>query len=86
MYACRIQATADVLGKVYAVLAKRNGRVLSDEASDGTNLFTVNATLPVVESFGFANEMRTRTSGLATPNLTFSHWHVFDEDPFWVRC
>ena len=23
-------------------------------------------------------------SGLATPQLVFSHWEVIDEDPFWV--
>jgi ribosome assembly protein 1 len=59
-------------------------QVLSDEAADGTNLFTVHATLPVIESFGFAAELRTRTSGLAAPQLVFSHWQVLEEDPFWV--
>lgn len=27
MYSCSIQATADVLGKVYAVISRRQGRV-----------------------------------------------------------
>ena len=27
---------------------------------------------------------RKRTSGLASPQLVFSHWEVFDLDPFWV--
>ena len=46
--------------------------------NEGTNLFQVHATLPVVESFGFANEIRKRTSGLASPQLVFSHWEVID--------
>jgi len=45
---------ADVLGKVYGTVAKRRGRIVSEEIREGTNFFTVNAMLPVVESFGFA--------------------------------
>ena len=64
------------LGKLYAVLGKRNGRVLSEDLKEGTSVFNITATLPVVESFGFAEEIRKRTSGLASPQLKFSHWEV----------
>ena len=47
--------TADVLGKVYGVVAKRRGRIVSEEMREGTSFFTVSALLPVVESFGFAD-------------------------------
>ena len=76
MYTCKIRATADVLGKLYAVLGKRNGRVLSDEMIEGSAMFIIEALIPVAESFGFAEEMRRRTSGLASPQLVFSHWEV----------
>jgi len=76
MYTCNIRATADVLGKLYAVLGKRNGRVLSDEMIEGSAMFIIEALIPVAESFGFAEEMRRRTSGLASPQLVFSHWEV----------
>lgn len=76
MYSCNILATADVLGKVYSVLGRRNGRVLSDQMKEGSAMFTIQALLPVAESFGFAEEMRKRTSGLANPQLVFSHWEV----------
>lgn len=46
---------ADVLGKVYGVVAKRHGRIVSEEMKEGTSFFTVTALLPVVESFGFAD-------------------------------
>lgn len=46
--------SADVLGKVYGVIAKRRGRVVAEEMKEGTSLFTVHASLPVVESWGFA--------------------------------
>jgi hypothetical protein len=48
---------ADVLGKVYGVVAKRRGRVVAEEMKEGTSFFTVSALLPVVESFGFADGM-----------------------------
>ncbi|CAK8676885.1 unnamed protein product [Clavelina lepadiformis] len=84
MYTCNIQATAEVLGKVYAVLGRREGRVLSEDLKDGSDTFIIEATLPVAESFGFADEIRKRTSGLASPQLVFSHWEIVASDPFWV--
>ena len=50
-----IRFLADVLGKVYGVVAKRRGRIVSEEMKEGTTFFTVRALLPVVESFGFAD-------------------------------
>ena len=76
MYTCDIQATAEVLGRMYAVVSKREGRVLSEEMKEGSDVFDVTAVLPVAESFGFAEEIRKRTSGLANPQLVFSHWEV----------
>lgn len=84
MYQCTIQASADALGRLYAVIGKRNGRVISEEMQEGTQMFNILAEFPVVESFGLAEEMRKRTSGLASPQLRFSHWEVLDLDPFWV--
>ena len=49
------RVAADVLGKVYGVVAKRRGRIVSEEMKEGTEFFTVRALLPVVESFGFAD-------------------------------
>ncbi|XP_068131426.1 elongation factor-like GTPase 1 [Hyperolius riggenbachi] len=84
MYTCEIMATAEVLGRMYGVLSKREGRVLLEEMKEGTDMFTIKAVLPVAESFGFADEIRKRTSGLASPQLVFSHWEVIPSDPFWV--
>uniref|UniRef100_A0A915K521 Elongation factor-like 1 n=1 Tax=Romanomermis culicivorax TaxID=13658 RepID=A0A915K521_ROMCU len=84
MYACTIRCTTEVLGKVYSVLNKRNGKVIGEEMNEGTNLFEISAVLPVIESFGFADEVRKKTSALASPQLVFSHWEVIGVDPFWV--
>lgn len=51
----RVYLSADVLGKVYGVVAKRRGRIVAEEMKEGTTFFTVSALLPVVESFGFAD-------------------------------
>ncbi|XP_028257978.1 elongation factor-like GTPase 1 isoform X2 [Parambassis ranga] len=84
MYTCDIMATAEVLGRVYGVLGKREGRVIQEEMKEGTDMFIIRAVLPVAESFGFADEIRKRTSGLASPQLVFSHWEVISSDPYWV--
>ncbi|RPD62455.1 translation elongation factor 2 [Lentinus tigrinus ALCF2SS1-7] len=84
MYTCDIQASTDVLGKVYGVVAKRRGRIVAEEMKEGTEFFTVRAKLPVVESFGFADDIRKRTSGAASPQLIFSGYEMLDLDPFWV--
>ncbi|KAH9480567.1 Ribosome assembly protein 1 [Psilocybe cubensis] len=84
MYTCEIQAPTDALGKVYAVVAKRRGRITAEEMKEGTSFFNVTALLPVVESFGFADDIRTKTSGAASPQLIFSGYELLDLDPFWV--
>lgn len=51
---------------------------------EGTSLFEVKSKLPVVNSFGFAQEMRKRTSGIADPQMHFIGFECIDIDPFWV--
>ena len=85
MYTCNILATAEVLGKLYAVLGRRNGRVLAEEMKEGSAVFSVQAVVPVAESFGFAEEVRKKTSGLASPQLVFSHWEVSSFDTGWLQ-
>jgi ribosome assembly protein 1 len=84
MYTVDIQASTEVLGRVYDVLTRRRGRVVAETMKEGTPFFTIQALLPVAESFGFADEMRKRTSGAAQPQLIFAGFEILDEDPFWV--
>ncbi|VVT52975.1 uncharacterized protein SAPINGB_P003341 [Magnusiomyces paraingens] len=85
MYECQIQAPGEVLGKVYGVLSRRRGKVLQEEMREGTPFYLVTASLPVVEAFGFSDDIRKKTSGAANPQLVFSGFEmVVDEDPFWV--
>ncbi|KAF1937924.1 P-loop containing nucleoside triphosphate hydrolase protein [Clathrospora elynae] len=91
MYSCEIQASTDVLGRVYAVLTRRRGTILSETLSStssasttGNQTFTISALLPVAASFGFSDEIRKRSSGSASPQLRFAGFEMLDEDPFWV--
>ena len=77
-------SSVEMLGKAYAVLNRRRSRILREEMKEGTAVFEVNALLPVVESFGFVTEMRTKTSGAAAPQMAFSHYELIDVDPFFV--
>ncbi|KAF1949816.1 elongation factor 2 [Byssothecium circinans] len=91
MYTCEIQASTDVLGRVYAVLTRRRGHILSETLSStssasttGNQTFTITALLPVAESFGFSDEIRKRSSGSASPQLRFAGFEMLHQDPFWV--
>lgn len=84
MYTCDIQASVEVLGKVYAVVQQRRGRITSEELKEGTPFFQIEARIPVVEAFGFSEDIRKKTSGAAQPQLVFAGFESIDLDPFWV--
>lgn len=74
-----------MLGRVYGVITRRRGHILSEAMNEGTPFFSILASLPVAESFGFSDEIRKRTSGAASPQLIFAGYEmILDEDPFWV--
>ena len=81
VYLCELQASQESLGKTYGVLSKRRAAILSEELKEGLTIFTIQAHLPVVESFGFATDLRKNTSGAAHPQLVFSHYASMEQDP-----
>lgn len=84
VYKCNIQCDQSQLGNLYSVLSKRRGDVVDEDIIEGTTFFILTVVLPVIESFGFAQELLKKTSGSATaPQLFFSHWEIMNEDPFW---
>ncbi|TFH06265.1 MAG: GTP-binding protein, partial [Candidatus Thorarchaeota archaeon] len=56
-----ISAPEEYVGTLSSILAKRKGQVL--EINSERSLFKIYAEIPVRESFGLANEIRTSTSG-----------------------
>ncbi|XP_050510911.1 elongation factor-like GTPase 1 [Diabrotica virgifera virgifera] len=84
MFVTEIQVNTSILGKVYTVVSKRNGKIIDDVCMDDLEkIFLVKAQIPVIESQGFAGEVRKTTSGQANPNLRFSHYEIIDGDPFY---
>jgi len=83
LFDCDVQTTADMLGKAYAVLNKRRAKVVEERMKDGTDIFVIEAKLPVVESFGLVDELRKNTSGSAQCQLVMAGWEVMPFDPFW---
>lgn len=45
---------------------------------------TIEAQVPIVESFGFVEEIRKKSSGMANPMLQFHKWEMIDIDPFYA--
>ncbi|KAH8583151.1 elongation factor [Cryptosporidium sp. chipmunk genotype I] len=77
-----IYCEQSVLGKVYSVINKRRGNVFNEELKEGTSTFKIEAYIPVIESLGISQELRSKASGNISFNLTFSHWEMLDKDPF----
>jgi ribosome assembly protein 1 len=83
-FLCEITTSSEGLSAVYAVLGRRRSRVLREEMREGSDLFTIHAYLPAEASFGFADELRRRSSGAASASLMLSHWERLGIDPFFV--
>jgi len=50
---------------------------------EGTDIFVVDAKLPVCESFGLVGDLRKQTSGAAQCHLVLAGWTMMESDPFW---
>ena len=81
-FSVSIQTTSAFLGRTYSLLSRRHSKILSSDYNEQTTLHTINASIPVLESWGFTDELRTKTSGLAMPQLVFSGFEMLDEDIF----
>ncbi|CAO3665324.1 unnamed protein product [Rhizopus stolonifer] len=76
-----IQAPADCVAAVYAVLQRRRGHVTQDIPKPGSPLYTVKAYIPVIDSCGFETDLRTHTEGQAFCQQIFDHWQIVPGDP-----
>lgn len=82
IFLAEIQAPDDAMGGIYQVLTQRRGIVIGEEPVAGTPLIIVKAYLPVAESFGFTQHLRSMTSGRAFPQCVFDHWEMIGTNPF----
>lgn len=81
IFQCDITAPMEAMGGVYQCLNQRRGMVVEEEAMNGTPLNIVKAYLPVSESFGFTEHLRSLTGGRAFPQCVFHHWSEFNGNP-----
>merc|ERR1712146_103268 len=80
-YFVEIQCPADCVAAIYNVLARRRGHVSASLPKAGTPLYTVHASIPVIDSFGFETDLRSHTEGKAFAQSFFDHWDVVPGDP-----
>jgi len=82
MYIADIAVPLESTGGVYATLSKRRGEVVEEIPKPGTPMTAIRAYLPVNQSFGFAQELRSNTGGKAFPQCSFDHWKIMTGNPF----
>ena len=70
-----------VVGGIYGVLNRKHGHVFEESRMAGTPMFVVKAYLTVNESFGFTTDLRSNTSGQASPQC-IDHWQILPGDTF----
>ena len=81
VYYCEVIAPHDTINAVYNVLSRRRGHVTQDAPLPGSPFYTLQAYIPVIDSFGFETDLRVHTQGLASVQKTFDHWAVVPGDP-----
>jgi len=67
IFLCEIQTPDDTIGSIYQCLTQRRGIVVGEQPMPGTPMITLQAHLPVAESFGFTQALRAATQGRAFP-------------------
>ena len=81
-YLCIFQINQEYVGKIHSVVGKRRGEIINEIPSEESIKSTFEAIIPVAESFGFVEEIRKKSSGLANPMLQFYEWKMLNVDPF----
>jgi len=80
-YLVEIQCPEAVLQEVGSVLNRKRGQIIDQYNIPGTPQFMVKSYLPVLDSFGFTEQLRSATGGQAFPQCVFDHWEKMSEDP-----
>ena len=74
IFEVNITAPDNCMGGIYNVISQRRGQIEEQTNVDGTPMYKLKGTLPVMESFGFDAALRGETSGQAFQQCSFSKW------------
>nr|XP_039258145.1 translation elongation factor 2-like isoform X2 [Styela clava] len=74
IYLVAIQCTEAAVVGIHGVLNRRRVQVIEDAVQPGTGWHNIRAYLPVNESFGFTEDLRSNTGGQAFYHFVFDHW------------
>lgn len=81
IYQVDIQCPTELVSAVYSVLNQRRGSVIEETTDENSGATNIVGHLPVAESIGFTQYLRSQTQGKAFPQCSFSHWEIINEDP-----
>ena len=81
VYRLEIECHGDIRDAIHPLLSKRRGHIVNETPIPGSPLYSLNAFLPVMDSFGFETDLRTYTQGQAMVYSVFDHWSVVPGDP-----
>jgi len=65
MYLCELSIDSGFIGQTYGVLNKRKACNIEEESNELSNIFTIKADLPLAESIGFDEDIRSATQSKA---------------------
>ena len=66
-YKVDIQCIIDNKSRIQSILTTRRGYLTSEEPIYGTPLYTITATVPIIECLGLETDIRLATRGSAFP-------------------
>jgi len=76
-YTVEIRCPETDLTIVISCLERRRARILTEEQQQGLKkptTYTIKASLPIIESFGFHAEVDASSKGRASVEMTFDKW------------
>jgi len=73
IYKIAISVPIQWMGECSTILTSRRGKILTSELKGALTIIT--GYIPVAETFGMTAEMRSKTSGNAFWQCSFSHWY-----------
>jgi elongation factor 2 len=77
IYSVEVSVPSQWLGVCSKIITRRHGKIMAAQQKAGSA--TIIGYVPVAQTFGISDEMRSATSGHAFWQLTFDHWQKMPE-------